>query len=407
MTSLSHTQRRRLRRLTHRINTTQLYSLNSMDTSETKSDDLVKKIEAELTCAICLDQFNEPKVLPCLHTYCRKCVESLATDKSSEGSSLILCPQCREEHALPKGGAKEFLSPPTFTTLVKLLEVYKADQSGSKAITCEKCRDSNPAIVRCLDCDAYLCELCLELHKMKVTSRSHMTMSFDEIKESGGKCFHRPQSCADHNKELKLYCCTCSKLLCDDCSSSHSTHKDVLSISYVHVELKKTLKEYINSLEHLSKEAKEKKERVDKVMTKHKANVAAVHAKVDNTIEGIVELLKKRQAEIHGEIDTQAKQEEEAITADVETTELTLNRLTSNLSFVDRLLQTASDCELLAAGPLAVEHCKKLKDTQIDNEKKMEVTDWDFDDVKDHNDSIAGLKVKVKLPVKENTDTRK
>ena len=58
-----------------------------------KSGELVEKIEAELTCAVCSDRFCDPKVLPCLHTYCRKCVENLAKEESPEDDSVkVLCP---------------------------------------------------------------------------------------------------------------------------------------------------------------------------------------------------------------------------------------------------------------------------------------------------------------------------
>ena len=355
----------------------------------------VKMIEAELTCAICLDRFDDPKVLPCLHTYCRKCVESLVTDESPERSSKIVpCLQCGEKHELPKGGADEFLASPAFGVLVKLLEVYKADLPGNKALTCQSGRDSNSAIVRCLDCDVYLCDSCLELHKMQASSRKHTTMTLKEIKESGGKCFQQPQYCPSHNKESKMFCCSCSKLMCGDCSNEHSSHENVLSAS----ELKTELNKFLKSARGLGDEVKERKRMLDESMAKHKANVAAIHAKVDSTIDGIVELLRKRQSEIHGEIDAQAKEEDEAISA--------LRHLASTTSFVDRLLQTASDADLVAAGHQTLEQCNKVESTIVDK-RPLEVTEWSFDDIDAHSKKIADLKVQVKLPVKEFTTSRK
>ena len=362
------------------------------DNQETEGDELareieVKKIEDELTCAICLDRFDNPKVLPCLHTYCKKCVESLVTDESPERSSKIVpCPQCGEKHELPKGGANEFLASPTFGVLVKLLEVYKADLPGNKALTFQSGRESNSAIVRCLDCDVYLCDSCLELHKMKASSRKHTTMTLKEIKESGGKCFQRPQYCPSHNKESKMFCCSCSKLMCDDCSNEHSSHENVLSAS----ELKTELNEFLKSARQSAGEEEERKKMEDELMAKHKANVAAIHTEVDSTIDGIVELLRNRQSEIHREIDAQAKLEEEAISAEVKTTDC----FTSTTNFVDRLLQTASDADLVAAGHHTLEQCSKIESMKIDRQK-MEVSQWSFD-VDIHSDEIAKWTIQVK-----------
>ncbi|ESN90696.1 hypothetical protein HELRODRAFT_70746 [Helobdella robusta] len=34
-------------------------------------------IEEDLTCPVCLDLFKEPRILPCSHSLCRKCLKDL------------------------------------------------------------------------------------------------------------------------------------------------------------------------------------------------------------------------------------------------------------------------------------------------------------------------------------------
>lgn len=44
-----------------------------------------------LECSVCLERLNlNSKVLPCQHTFCRKCLEVIV---SSQG--LLRCPECR------------------------------------------------------------------------------------------------------------------------------------------------------------------------------------------------------------------------------------------------------------------------------------------------------------------------
>ena len=38
----------------------------------------VRDLEKEITCAICHEHYQEPKVLPCCHYYCKQCVYQLA-----------------------------------------------------------------------------------------------------------------------------------------------------------------------------------------------------------------------------------------------------------------------------------------------------------------------------------------
>ena len=33
-----------------------------------------EKVRQEVTCAICLELLDDPKLMPCLHTYCKKCL---------------------------------------------------------------------------------------------------------------------------------------------------------------------------------------------------------------------------------------------------------------------------------------------------------------------------------------------
>ena len=54
----------------------------------------VKMAEKEdLMCSVCLEEFEEPKVLPCCHTFCKGCLERVL-EKSGQKTNLV-CPQCR------------------------------------------------------------------------------------------------------------------------------------------------------------------------------------------------------------------------------------------------------------------------------------------------------------------------
>ena len=62
----------------------------------------LKEMDSEITCPICQEHYTEPKVLPCLHYYCKKCVLKLAL-RTLSGKSFH-CPECCSEATLPEGG---------------------------------------------------------------------------------------------------------------------------------------------------------------------------------------------------------------------------------------------------------------------------------------------------------------
>ena len=55
-----------------------------------------KKLTKHLKCAICLEKFKEPKVLPCQHKYCKTCLERLVTT-DGRGNYEVTCPECRRK----------------------------------------------------------------------------------------------------------------------------------------------------------------------------------------------------------------------------------------------------------------------------------------------------------------------
>jgi hypothetical protein len=56
------------------------------------AESLRYRVEEHLTCSVCLKPFKDPKVLPCLHSYCHVCIVNLAKNANS---NTINCPECR------------------------------------------------------------------------------------------------------------------------------------------------------------------------------------------------------------------------------------------------------------------------------------------------------------------------
>lgn len=60
---------------------------------------MVNKIPDELICALCGEMYNDPRLLPCLHTFCRRCLEHTVNPRSA----TITCHSCRKEVSLMVG----------------------------------------------------------------------------------------------------------------------------------------------------------------------------------------------------------------------------------------------------------------------------------------------------------------
>lgn len=76
-----------------------------------------EQFEELLTCAVCLDRYNKPKLLPCQHTFCQEpCMEGLVNWLYRK----LDCPECRAEHRVPIGGVQNF---PNNLTIISFLDL--------------------------------------------------------------------------------------------------------------------------------------------------------------------------------------------------------------------------------------------------------------------------------------------
>ncbi|XP_052809506.1 uncharacterized protein LOC128237973 [Mya arenaria] len=58
-----------------------------------------------ITCQICMERFDSPRILPCQHTFCKKCIETII-NKNCLGNhecDILHCPVCRRKCKIGKG----------------------------------------------------------------------------------------------------------------------------------------------------------------------------------------------------------------------------------------------------------------------------------------------------------------
>ena len=199
------------------------------------SSEALKKLEEQLTCPICLEQFTNPKILPCSHSFCLHCLEGVAPELV-EGNLCLPCPTCRSPCPNPDKGLASL--PPSFV-INNLSEVYGLMKkvSGDQQVSCDNCDKTN-ANRYCKQCSMFFCPECLYHHDKFKPNAGHQTLSLAEVANTAYQLPHaKPEatiSCAHHNKPLERFCETCEQLICDDCTvKKHKDHDyDVVIDTY-------------------------------------------------------------------------------------------------------------------------------------------------------------------------------
>ena len=64
---------------------------------------------ADITkCPVCLDEYEDPKLLPCSHTMWRTCLNNLPKSSAKKGKQQVTCPICNFNHKVPERGLTAF-----------------------------------------------------------------------------------------------------------------------------------------------------------------------------------------------------------------------------------------------------------------------------------------------------------
>jgi len=144
-------------------------------------------VEDGLSCPVCYELFENPKCLPCQHTYCEKCLERL------QRGSEISCPECRAEASIPAGGVKCLPTNYVVGRLLNELSLKKKVTEGQQN-KCGKCNDDNPVVSFCNICTIFLCQPCTQLHQRSKIYGSHHVVPLKDHKTSGTSKFYKFQN---------------------------------------------------------------------------------------------------------------------------------------------------------------------------------------------------------------------
>lgn len=112
---------------------------------EMASSDSLEGYLGELTkCPICLSDLDNPKALPCLHSFCLSCIKELFKDASP--GDRVRCPSCSKTFPIPNGGVKELVSHFLIKDLIELKNRIAEPPNTS-------CPQVSNATFLCSDCE--------------------------------------------------------------------------------------------------------------------------------------------------------------------------------------------------------------------------------------------------------------
>ena len=281
------------------------------------AEKVLKQLEEQLNCSICLDTYTDPKLLQCFHVYCRQCLVPLV-DRDQQGQLGLTCPICRQVTPVPDRGVAGLQSAFHINRFLEIKESFQRPENP--AATLEEAAPTDVNLVKASHCFVH------------------------------------------EGKELELYCETCGELICTRCALKGGKHHDH---SYEELEqaFRKYKEEITSSLEPMEKQVTIMKEtlaqldaRCGEISDQQTATAINIHV----TFRRLQEVLDVRETELIGQLDQVTQGKLKGLAVQRDQIETTLAQLCSCLHFMRESLRTGNEGDVLMMKTNTVRQVKEL-----------------------------------------------
>ena len=102
-------------------------------------NDVMSRLNEITDCGICKTIFQDPRVLPCIHTYCLRCLQSHGDSIGLRPGQKMSCPLCRDEFLIPENGLKGLQKNFFMSNLIEMRLIANPVDRNK---VCEVCHDS-------------------------------------------------------------------------------------------------------------------------------------------------------------------------------------------------------------------------------------------------------------------------
>ena len=304
-----------------------------------------KKVTAHLECGICLDQYKDPKLLSCFHVFCKRCLERLVLQE--EGQSILRCPNCRRATTLPPQGVSGLQSDFHAHHLFEIQDMLVK----AKEPKCEKCKQKSTATGFCRDCGKLVCDKCTEMHQAWEDFTNHQIVPIQDVQADAANLIPPRKKvlyCPKHKgKKLKIYCETCNKLICSNCTIRlhQGHHYDVISDTFP--KHKQEILSQLEPVKHHLATVNHALHTFDARSREIQDQKAAVQEEIHMKIDQLHQVLEQRRTELIGRLDQLTQHKLKTLAAQRDQVELLHTQLTSCLEYMDGSLKTGTQAEIL------------------------------------------------------------
>ena len=360
----------------------------------TNKSEALTVLEQKLTCQICKNIYDDPKVLSCLHSFCQECLQQIKVNEDIEDQT-ISCPSCQSQSKIPADGVAGLTTSYFMNNLKEVYRLLNATR-GDTAEMCSFCKNSTVSCY-CQECGSLSCENCIDFHRKWSINVDHHILSLDEIASNPYRyCKKKTMNCATHEKPVELFCETCQELVCCLCiTGQHKNHNYNIPTDCIG-KYQQVIEESVQKLQEKKGLLKEAVEAVEQRKKEIKLQGKRIEEEIHTELLKIEEQLLN---DLSGSVEEKVKN----LNEQVEEIKRASEHLTEHIDNIRDCMRTGTPQQLLVTKSIILESASKAA-SEIQEKDHTPVEKVDVKLVKERNFEDSKMKL---MHIKCTKKTRK
>ena len=262
-------------------------------------------IYEHVCCCVCTNRFTNPKLLPCLHTFCLHCLQRIQATSGIRDN--VLCPECRRNFTIPRNGDLDTL--PTNFRLNSLLDALPVTQCETSGVKCGNCDKTRQQSAYCFTCCSFWCDDCLPFHNGIKTNKEHHVLALKDFQdEDFENILKHPPFCAKHEEKLKFFCQVCKTTICYSCAvTDHEGHAKIV----LEDAAKERKLRIVRAVEFKKRKAQNKVAKITKLgenCIQVQEEAARIKSDIQQFTDNLIAAIEAKKNEIFDEVEMKEKQ---------------------------------------------------------------------------------------------------
>ncbi|XP_077965419.1 tripartite motif-containing protein 2 isoform X2 [Gasterosteus aculeatus] len=260
---------------------------------------VVRQIDKQfLICSICLDRYENPKVLPCLHTFCERCLQNYIPPHSL----TLSCPVCRQTSILPEKGVAALQNNFFITNLMDVLQRAPGSRSQEAAALSDV---ATVATVRLLSCPNHAGNL------------------------------------------MEFYCPPCETAMCQECTSGEHGEHPTVPLKDVVEQHKASLQDHLDAVKKRLPEISSALQTLSEILQQLTNQKSSIEDGIHATFDELQKTLNVRKSVLLMELEVNYGLKQKVLQAQLDTLLQGQEGITSSCDFTEQALSHGTEAEVL------------------------------------------------------------